>query len=81
MFSYHRQRAKEISKKRTNPQVGNGQACEQRAHQKVKIQRLLNIQKDIQDFPGGPVVKNLPANVGDLGLTPGLGRYHMPRGN
>ena len=22
-------------------------------------------------FPGGPVVKNLPANAGDLGLVPG----------
>ena len=22
-------------------------------------------------FPGDPVVKNLPANVGDMGLTPG----------
>ena len=25
-------------------------------------------------FPGGPVVKNPPANAGDVGLTPGLGR-------
>ena len=25
-------------------------------------------------FPGGSVVKNLPANAGDLGLIPGLGR-------
>ena len=25
-------------------------------------------------FPGGSVVKNLPANTGDLGLIPGLGR-------
>ena len=25
-------------------------------------------------FPGGSVVKNLPANVGDVGLTPGSGR-------
>ena len=23
------------------------------------------------DFPGGPVVKNLPSNVGDAGLIPG----------
>ena len=48
-----------------------GKACEQRAHQEVKIQRLLNIQKDIQDFPGGPVVKNLPANAGNTGLISG----------
>ena len=25
-------------------------------------------------FPGGSVVKNLPANGGDVGLIPGLGR-------
>ena len=24
--------------------------------------------------PGGPVVKNLPANIGNVGLTPGSGR-------
>ena len=27
------------------------------------------------DFPGGLMVKNLPANVGDTGLIPGSGRY------
>ena len=26
------------------------------------------------DFPGGSVVKNLPANAGDVGSVPGLGR-------
>ena len=25
------------------------------------------------DFPGGPVVKNLPCNAGDEGLIPGRG--------
>ena len=25
------------------------------------------------DFPGGPVVKNLPANAGDMGLIPYAG--------
>ena len=29
------------------------------------------------NFPGGPVAKNLPANAGDTGLIPGLGRYDM----
>ena len=28
-------------------------------------------------FPGGAVVKNLPANAGDTGSSPGLGRSHM----
>ena len=26
-----------------------------------------------RDFPGGPVVKNLPYNAGDMGLIPGQG--------
>jgi len=29
------------------------------------------------DFPGGPVVKDPPANAGDMGLIPGLGRSHV----
>ena len=40
-------------------------------------------QKDIYKtkqggFPGGAVVKNLPANAGDTGWSPGPGRSHMP---
>ena len=31
--------------------------------------------------PGGAVVENLPANAGDTGSSPGLGRSHMPRSN
>ena len=34
-------------------------------------------RKNVQDFPGGTVNKNPPANVGDTGLIPGLGRLHM----
>ena len=30
-----------------------------------------------RDFPGGPVVKNLPANAGDRGSIPGQGRSHV----
>ena len=26
---------------------------------------------DFWDFPGGPVVKNLPSNAGDTGSVPG----------
>ena len=32
-------------------------------------------------FPGGTVVKNPPANVGDMGLSPGPGRSHMLQSN
>ena len=34
-----------------------------------------------EGFPGGKVVKNPPANAGDTGSSPGLGRSHMPRSN
>ena len=41
----------------------------------IKINNLL------RGFPGGAVVENLPANAGDMGSSPGLGRSHMPRSN
>ena len=34
-----------------------------------------------QGFPGGPEVKNPPANPGDTGLVSGLGGSHTPRSN
>ena len=33
------------------------------------------------DFPGGTVVKNPPANAGDMGLSPDQGRSHMLQSN
>ena len=38
-------------------------------------------EKKSLDFPGGTVVKNPPANAGDMGLSPGPGRSHMPQSN
>ena len=43
----------------------------------VRIAIIKKIYK--QDFPGGAVVKNPPANAGDTGSIPGLGTSHMPR--
>ena len=40
-----------------------------------------NNNKKIRGFPGGAVVENLPANAGDMGSSPGLGRSHMPQSN
>ena len=34
-----------------------------------------------RDFPGGAVIKNLPANEEDTGSIPGQGRSHMPWSN
>ena len=40
-----------------------------------------SIKTCISGFPGGAVVENLPANAGDTGSSPGLGRSHMPWSN
>ena len=32
-------------------------------------------------FPGSTVVENLPANAGDTGSSPALGRSHMSQSN
>ena len=44
-------------------------------------QMLTAIKEEIEGFPGGAVVKNLPANAGDMGSSPGLGRSHVPQSN
>ena len=38
-------------------------------------------KREGKGFPGGAVVETLPANAGDTGSSPGLGRSHMPRGS
>ena len=43
--------------------------------------KLLDKKSRDLGFPGGAVVENLPANAGDTGSSPGLGRSHMPRSN
>ena len=39
------------------------------------------LRRVYEGFPGGAVVENLPANAGDKGSSPGLGRSHMPWSN
>ena len=39
------------------------------------------IEKWALGSPGGAVVKNPPANAGDMGSSPGWGRSHMPWSN
>ena len=48
--------------------------CENSLFCKLKNETFLG-------FPGGAAVENLPANAGDTGSSPGLGRSHMPRSN
>ena len=42
---------------------------------------MTKVKKSDRGFPGGAVVENLPANTGDTGSSPALGRSHMPRGS
>ena len=50
-------------------------------HMKGYSTSLIIKEMQIRGFPGGAVVENLPANAGDTGSSPGLGRSHMPRSN
>ena len=50
----------------------------------IEIKNFLyqrTLSRSYQGFPGGTVVKNLPANAGDTGSSPDLGRSHMLRSN
>ena len=47
----------------------------------IVIRAVKDKNRELRDFPGGAVVKNPPANAGDTGSSPGLGRSHMPRSN
>ena len=42
------------------------------------LRKFFYLKKATLGFPGGAVVKNLPANAGDTGSSPGLGRSHIP---
>ena len=49
--------------------------------QDFNSQKKWQVKKKNQDFSGGAVDKNFPANAGDSGSIPGLGRFHMPQSN
>ena len=40
---------------------------------------ILILKLHLWGFPGGAVVESLPADAGDTGSSPGLGRSHMPQ--
>ena len=39
----------------------------------------MNTERGTEDFPGGPLAKNLPANAGDMGSSLVWKRVHIPR--
>ena len=46
-----------------------------------ETQCFLPSKNDLAGFSGGTAVKNLPANAGDTGSSPGPGRSHVPQSN
>ena len=50
-------------------------------HYIIIINNNKQIKSPVLGFPGGAVVENLPANAGDMGSSPGLGKSHMPQSN
>ena len=47
----------------------------------ISVWSSLFLNLIFQGFPGGSVIKNPPANAGNTGSTPGLGRSHLLRSN
>ena len=63
------------------PQPHSALQCRHRVHQAEFLTSEEYKEGRDRGFPGGAVVENLPANAGDTGSSPGLGRSHMPRSN
>ena len=47
----------------------------------MSVQAERSFKKLLQGFPGGALVKGLPANARDPGSSPGPGGSHIPRSN
>ena len=56
----------------SNPALTTSVTSRKKRQQKLKP--LDYIKNQLSDFPGGTVVKNPPANAGDTGSVPGLGK-------
>ena len=45
------------------------------------VENILAVPQKAQDFSSGTVGKDSPANAGDTGSIPGLGRFYMLQSN
>ena len=60
--------------------LGNIQVCWERT-QVWPDCIIIKVDKVFGGFPGGSVVKNPPANAGDMGSIPAPGRFHVSQDN
>ena len=64
--------------------VKSGEHCYAAIHgftELNKTKRLNRTEGKVQDFPAGPVVKNVPASTGGMGSVTGPGRSHRLQSN
>ena len=66
---------------RWNSGVFNLMQSDYLGHILLLITGTLSFKMRCEGVPGGAVVENLPANAGDMGSSPDLGKSHMPRSN
>ena len=59
--------------------VGQDWVTELNLFQMFLFSFILKVKGLWQDIPGSPLVKNLPANWGDMGVIPGPGGFPMPQ--
>ena len=75
-------RGKEILKKWWGCQKDAGRHLKEASYDQIWNKLNVRLNKDskgLSGFPGGMLVKNPPANAGDLSLIPGLGSFPWRR--
>ena len=70
-----------VAKSSPNPAFPSGAKIQNSLIWSWEALQILQQRRTDWGFPGGSVVKNLPANAGDTALIPDRGRCHMPQGN
>ena len=82
-MNYRKNTVKHTNTWRLNNTLLNNQDITEEIKNEIKKYLETNDNENTmtQGFPAGTLVKNPPANEGDMGSSPGPGRSHMLRSN